>query len=174
MLNIIADISVRLRIGNLTIVCLLAICMMSYNCNSHQSANLTSIEAVLRKSDASIQNAITQKNIDALLSFYAEDASLLPTAEPIVKGKTAIRQEWLHIFEIPDFTNKSTLTKIEVSKDGEMAYTMGDYMATMQGEDGNQVQEPGKWVTIWKKQLDGKWLIVVDTYNTDIPPPDHK
>ena len=79
-----------------------------------------------------------------------------------------------HIFQIPDFDNKSTLTKIEISKDGSMAYTMGSYLAIMQGEDGNSVQEPGKWVTIWKKHSDGKWLIIMDTYNTDIPPPDHK
>ena len=150
------------------------LCLIFTNCNSHKSPNLKEIEDNLRKADSLIQNAVAQKDINSLISFYAEDAYLLPTAEPIVKGKFSIKQEWQHIFQIPDFDNKSTLTKIEISKDGSMAYTMGSYLAIMQGEDGNSVQEPGKWVTIWKKHSDGKWLIIMDTYNTDIPPPDHK
>lgn len=153
---------------------LLLICLVFANCNSNKSLDLKTIEETLRKADASIENAVSKKNVDSLISFYAEDACLLPTAEPIVKGKASIKKEWEHIFKIPDFNNKSTLTKIEISKDGEMAYTMGYYLSTMMGEDGNPVQEPGKWVTIWKKQSNGEWLIIVDMYNTDIPPPDHK
>jgi ketosteroid isomerase-like protein len=153
---------------------LLILCLFFTNCNSNKTPDIKEIEQTLRKADASIQYAVTQKNIDSLISFYAEDASLLPTAEPIVRGKSDIKKEWQHIFEIPDFNNKSTLDKIEVSKDGGMAYTMGSYLATMQGEDGNSVEEPGKWVTIWKRYSDGQWRIVVDTYNTDVPPPDHK
>ena len=141
---------------------------------SNCSPDKKEIEETLRNADASIQNAIMQKNIDSLMPYYAEDAYLLPTAEPKVEGKAAIKKEWQHIFSIPDFTNKSQLTKVEISDDGSMAYTMGSYLATMQGEDGKQIQEPGKWITIWKKQSDNRWRIVVDTYNTDIPPPDHK
>jgi ketosteroid isomerase-like protein len=152
----------------------LILCLLFTNCSSDRSPDIKEIEETLRNADASIQHTITQKNIDSLISFYAEDAFLLPTAEPIVKGKAAIKKEWQHIFQIPDFNNKSTLNKIEISEDGGMAYTMGSYLATMQGEDGNPVQEPGKWVTIWKKQPNGRWRIIVDTYNTDVPPPDHK
>jgi ketosteroid isomerase-like protein len=158
----------------LFILILLLICLIFTNCNSNKNPNIKEIEENLRKADLSIQNAVAQKDINSLISFYADDACLLPTAEPIVKGKSSIKQEWQHIFQIPDFSNKSSLTKIEISKDGSMAYTMGSYLAIMQGEDGNSVQEPGKWVTIWKKQSDGQWLIIVDTYNTDVPPPDHK
>lgn len=51
---------------------------------------------------------------------------------------------------------------------------MGSYTSRMMGEGGKPVDEPGKWLTVWKKQPDGAWRIVMDTYNTDIPPPDHK
>ena len=156
------------------IVLLLIICSVFTFCNSSESSNLSQIEETLRKADSSLQDAINRKDLDLLLSFYSTDAYLLPTAEPIVKGKESIRAEWNHIFEIPNFDSKSTLTKIEISKGGDMAYSMGYYEATMMGEDGNMTQEPGKWVSIWKKQSDGAWRIIVDMYNTDIPPPDHK
>jgi ketosteroid isomerase-like protein len=153
---------------------LLVVCSLFTHCNSTSSSNPNEIEGELRKADASVQNAIAGKNLDSLMSFYAEDACLLPTAEPMVKGKESIRAEWSHVFKIPNFDNKSTLTKVEVSKGGDIAYTMGTYQAVLMGEDGKLTQEPGKWVSIWKKQSNGEWRIIVDIYNTDIAPPDHK
>jgi ketosteroid isomerase-like protein len=31
------------------------------------------------------------------------------------------------------------------------------------------VSNTGKLVEIWKKQADGKWKCIVDTYNSDLP-----
>ena len=108
------------------------------------------------------------------MSFYAETAVLLPTAEPLVSGKAAIGEEWRHILAIPAFQNTSKLARLEVSSSNDMAYTMGSYQTRLMGEDGKLATEPGKWLSVWKKQSDGSWRIVADTYNTDIPPPDHK
>lgn len=124
--------------------------------------------------DAALQEAVSDKDLDAILAFYAEDAVLLPAAEPIVVGKPAIRVEWQHILSIPDFQNESALTKIDVSSNGDMAYSMGTYLATMLGEDGTPAAEAGKWLSVWKRQADGSWRVVADMYNTDVPPPDHR
>ena len=129
-----------------------------------------SIEAV----DSALSKAVAARDLEKIVGFYAEDAVLMPTAEPIVSGKAAIREEWQHILSIPDFQNKSVLTRSVISKSGDMAYSMGSYVATMRGENGELVEEPGKWLTVWTRQGDGSWLIVADTYNTDIKPPDHK
>ena len=129
-----------------------------------------SIEAI----DSALTQAVAARDLDKIVSFYAEDAVLMPTAEPIVSGKAAIREEWHHILSIPDFQNKSVLTRSLVSKGGDLAYSMGTYVATLRGENDQLVNEPGKWLTVWARQGDGSWLIVADIYNTDIPPPDHK
>ena len=128
----------------------------------------------LTDTDAALQHAIAQRDLEKIMSFYADEAKLLPTAESLVAGKEAITKEWGHILAIPDFENKSTMTNLEVASGGDMAYTTGTYVAKMMGESGKPATEPGKWVSIWKKQRDGKWRIVVDIYNTDVPPPDHK
>jgi len=140
------------------------------------TANDGSTDALqaIKAADTALQRAVADKDLEGIVSFYAEDAVLLPTAEPIVVGKSAIRKEWQHILSIPDFQNQSALTKIDVSSSGDMAYSMGTYLATMLGEDGKPVTEPGKWLSVWKRQADGSWRISADTYNTDIPPPDHK
>ena len=128
----------------------------------------------LRSLDAKLGQAIDAKDATAIASFYADDAILMPTAEPIVAGKVAIVEEWKHILAIPAFQNESKLGGVVVASAGDLAYTYGSYRSRLMGEDGKLVMEPGKWLTVWKKQPDGGWRIAVDTYNTDIPPPDHK
>ena len=128
----------------------------------------------LRILDAKLGQAIDAKDAGAIADFYADDAILMPTAEPVVRGKAAIEEEWNHILAIPAFQNESKLAGVEVASAGDLAYTYGSYRSQLMGEDGKLTTEPGKWLTIWKKQPDGGWRIAVDTYNTDIPPPEHK
>ena len=128
----------------------------------------------LRSLDAKLGQAINAKDAAAIAAFYADDAIMMPTAEPVIRGKAAIAEEWKHILAIPAFQNESKLGGVEVAEAADLAYTYGSYRSRMMGEDGKLTTEPGKWLTIWKKQSDGRWQIAVDTYNTDIPPPDHK
>jgi uncharacterized protein (TIGR02246 family) len=130
--------------------------------------------AAVRAADSTLQAAVASRDLERIAAFYAEDAALLPTAEPMVLGRAAIRAEWAHVLGIPDFRNTAVVRRIDAAESGDLAYSMGTYVATMQGEDGTRVTEPGKWLSVWRKQADGTWRIVVDTYNTDIPPPDHK
>lgn len=128
-------------------------------------------ERAIREADESFQQAIEAKNLDRLLAHYAENASLLPTASPIAEGHAAIREEWSLILAIPGFGNESELKKLVVS--GDLAYTQGTYVATMNSPDGSPVIERGKWVTVWERQSEGSWKIIADIYNTDEMPPDH-
>ena len=59
-------------------------------------------------------------------------------------------------------------TKTEVSRSGDLGYTYGTYDLKA-GIDGKLV-ESGNYMRIWKKQLNGKWRIVLDLLNP-IPPP---
>ena len=128
----------------------------------------------LRAADAALQEAVANRDLERVASFYSDDAVLMPTAEPIVTGRDAIRAEWRHVFGIPGMQNVSALKQVDVSQSDDMGYSRGTYTSRMVGADGTPVTEPGKWVSIWRKQSDGKWRIVVDTFNTDIMPPLHK
>ena len=140
-------------------------------CNAGQSPNEAG-EAI-RAADEALQQAISKGDLERIASFYADDAVLLPTAEPIVTGKDAIRAEWKHVLGIPGMQNVSALKQVDVSRSGDMGYSRGTYTSRMVGPKGEPLTEPGKWVSIWKKQSDGQWRIVVDTYNTDVMPPVH-
>jgi ketosteroid isomerase-like protein len=128
----------------------------------------------IRAAGAALNHAIEERNLERIVSFDANDALLLPPAEPLISGKAAIREEWSHILAIPDFQSKAALMKVDVSTSGDIGYSMGTYVARMMAENGKPVREAGKWLWVWRKQRDRAWRIVVDIYNTDTPPPDHK
>jgi ketosteroid isomerase-like protein len=129
--------------------------------------------AELRGVDSLVQAAIVARDAERTASFYAEEAVLMPVAESIIEGRTAILAEWRHVFGIPGYENRARLVAADVSAGGDLGYTRGTYESPMLGPDGQSLLERGKWVSIWKRQGDGQWRIVVDIFNTDTPPPIH-
>ncbi|MEO7973658.1 MAG: DUF4440 domain-containing protein [Thermoanaerobaculia bacterium] len=157
--------SARLTTHFMAVLCI-AGCQQSIK---EQSPALAEITAA----DDALQDAIAAKDLDRTVWFYAKNASLFPVAEPIAIGDKAIRDEWAHLFAIPGFINTAKRTKVDISRSGDLAYTQGTYATELALAGGKTATEHGKWVSIWKKQSDGSWKIVVDISNTDEPPPEH-
>ena len=57
--------------------------------------------ATLGAADSALQVTIAARDAERTAAFYADDAVLLPVAEPIVEGRAAIQDEWRHVFGIP-------------------------------------------------------------------------
>jgi ketosteroid isomerase-like protein len=142
-------------------------------CQRQGDAPAADVEAV-RTADAALSKAVSDRDLERTVAFYASDASILPVAEPIVTGTEAIRREWQHIFAIPGYRSITTTTKVEVSRSGDLGYTQGTYTAEFDLADGTSATERGKWVSVWKKQADGAWKVAVEIYNTDEAPPEHQ
>ena len=53
-----------------------------------------------------------------------------------------------------------------------MGYLYGTYQVSIKDPKGGPaLNDTGKMVEIWRKQPDGKWKCIVDTYNSDLPAP---
>ena len=126
--------------------------------------------AAIRSADADCLKAWAAKDVDLVLSCYSDDASVLPSNAPIATGKEAIRALWSQVFETPGFAVSWDISKLEVSRAGDLAYGHGTYEAMVNDAAGNPVTERGKWVGVWKKQADGQWKLVADIGNSDGPP----
>ena len=61
------------------------------------------------------------------------------------------------------------ITKVDVSRAGDMAYTLYKYEMTMGAPNGVPINDRGKDMAVWEKQSDGTWKIVADTFNSDLP-----
>ncbi len=125
--------------------------------------------AAIRRADADCLKAWAAKDIDRGLSCYSDDASVFHSNAPIATGKEAIRALWSQVFETPGYAASWDISKLEVSRAGDIAYGHGTYESMVNDAAGNPVTERGKWVGVWKKQADGQWKLVIDIWNSDGP-----
>jgi len=53
---------------------------------------------------------------------------------------------------------------------GTLGYTYGRWVLSMNDFEGNPLVRHGKYVTIWRKQLDGSWKVALDGGNSNADP----
>jgi uncharacterized protein (TIGR02246 family) len=124
-------------------------------------------EKTIRDADTLWSHAVETKDLEQILSFYADDASVLPFNAPIATGKEQIRQIWSRLMSTPGFSFRFAPSNVEVAHSGDLAYEVGTFELTMNDAQGKPVMTPGKYVVVWK-QTDGKWKVTADIFNTDV------
>lgn len=130
--------------------------------------NRAADEAALRAGDEQWSATASKHDLDGTVAFYADDAVLLPPNGPIAKDAKSIRENWAPMVA-PDSSISWKVAKAEASKSGDLGYVYGSYQLSMKSPA--PVTDTGKFVEIWKKQADGKWKCIVDTFNSDLPLP---
>jgi ketosteroid isomerase-like protein len=128
-------------------------------------------EAAIRRMDADWMKTAATKDAGAWVAFYSDDAVVLPPNEKIATDKEAIRKSVGGLLSLPGLSLKWQPTKVEVSKSGDLGYLYGTYSLTANDDKGKPVNDVGKILEIWKKQSDGSWKCIVDTWNSDLPAP---
>jgi ketosteroid isomerase-like protein len=88
-----------------------------------------------------------------------------------MKGRDAIRAAWAGMVADPNFKLDFSAERVDVAKDGEMAYTRGPYQLTVSNPKTKKpVTDKGTYLTVFKKQADGSWKAVEDFTASEIPP----
>lgn len=128
-------------------------------------------QSEIKEMEAAWMKAAAAKNADDTVSFYADDASMLPPNMPIMTGKQAIRGVWAQLMGNPGYSVSWESTNVEASRSGDFAYDIGTYQLTLNDSQGKQNSDRGKYMVVWKKQADGKWKAVGDMFNSDLPLP---
>jgi len=111
------------------------------------------------------------KDIEKIVSHYADDAILMETGMPAMKGKEAIRSGLKVFLDDKNLALTFAPTSVEASKSGDLAHSYGIYTATItDAKTGNPVTETGKYVCVYRKHSDGSWKSILDINNPDAPP----
>ncbi|HUN63357.1 MAG TPA: DUF4440 domain-containing protein [Candidatus Sulfotelmatobacter sp.] len=124
----------------------------------------------LRAADAAWLKTYEAKDLDQAVAFCDEQASLLWPNAPRATGRTAIAKATASAFAIPDFKLEWHPEQVAVAHSGELGYTTGSYTWTFKNASGKPASDNGKYLTVWKKQQDGSWKVLLDMFNTDLPP----
>jgi ketosteroid isomerase-like protein len=129
----------------------------------------TKLEQALRDADAQWSKAAGSKDLDKTVSYYSDDAIVMPPNDKIATTKEAIRKVWQDLIASPGLVVSWKATKVEVAKSGDLACLSGTYELTMNDASGKAVNDRGKYVEVWGKQADGKWKCGTDIWNSDLP-----
>ena len=165
-------VPVSLR-SSLVLACTAALAGVA-GCHSAPTAprDHTADEAAIRQTDANWVKTAATHNVDAWDAFYAPDAVVLPPNEKTAADPASIRANIGELLGLPGLAIEWEPTKIVVSDAGDMAYAYGTY--TLQAKDpmsGMAIEDKGKVAEIWRKQADGSWKCVLDTWSSDLPAP---
>lgn len=125
-------------------------------------------EQALRDNDANWSKAAAAKDLDRALSFYAENAKMLPPNAPIATTKEAIRKIWKELLETPGLVISWKANQVQVAKSGDIGFVTGTYEVTTKDDSGGPVQDHGKYLEVWEK-TNGIWNCTIDINNSDLP-----
>ena len=143
------------------------IALLSFAFAGTASAGDMKIEQALRDLDAQWSAAAAAKDVDKTVSFYSDDAIVMPPNGPSATTKEAIRALWKDLLTDASISWKTK--KVEVAKSGDLAFSSGTYEVTLNDPTGKSVNDRGKYVVVWEKQADGKWKCGTDIWNSDLP-----
>ncbi|HUF12990.1 MAG TPA: DUF4440 domain-containing protein [Longimicrobiales bacterium] len=108
-------------------------------------------------------------DVDAIVSYWSDDAIVVPPDQPAVRGREALREMVASSAHIPGWSISWESDEPHVSPDGRMAWMTGRNRMTMQGADGDLITMHGRGVTVWEKNAAGEWKCVFDVWNNAPP-----
>jgi len=150
------------------VICIALILLLA-GCAAQPKVDLAAEEAAIRAADAQWLAAATTHDLEKILPFWSDDATILAPGSPAVVGKAAIRQYVAGAFATPGFSITWKTDRIEVAGSGDMAYSTGSDKISVNTPDGKTVTEENRSIAVWKKQADGSWKCVYDVMSPAAP-----
>ena len=126
--------------------------------------------SALVAADQAFNDATSARGLEGFLSFLADDVSTLRPDRPVLTGKQALADAWSSLLTSPALSIRWKPLTGSLSAGGDLGYTIGSYEITRSDDQGKRVTGSGKYVTIWRRQIDGSWKVAFDSGVPDTPP----
>jgi ketosteroid isomerase-like protein len=124
----------------------------------------------VRAADSAWAQAFARKDLDGYMSFVDSAASTQQPNGPTATGAAAIRELMGGFFSMPGLSGTWQPVTVVASRSGELAYSTGTYELSWNDPSGNRVTERGKYLEVWRRQADGSWKMIVESFSSDAPP----
>ena len=133
-------------------------------CFTLEASAQSSLKQEIERVNEKFAEAVANKDANAVMKLYTDDARLMFPHMPVVSGKENIKAFFQQTID-GGITRVSISTE-EVNGTDEFAIESGRYAFYA----GEQKVDEGKYLVHWKK-VDGEWLFYRDMPSTDLPPP---
>ena len=140
----------------------LIFCLSIAGCIEPKKKNTSSVKREIIKTDETFSNMSRQNGMKkAFIEYMDSEGILLRPNRPPIIGADAI--EFLSQAIDTAYTLTWKPSGGEVSASGDLGFTYGIYTLSL-----TDTTLYGTYVSIWKKQEDGKWKFILDTGNEGI------
>jgi ketosteroid isomerase-like protein len=103
------------------------------------------------------------RDLDALLSLYDPNATVLPPHAPAASTQNDVRNLFEALMALEPKKFQINTTHIEEA--GDLAVATGTFAVTLRN-----IEDRGKFLAVWRRTRKGEWRLFYDTWNSDLPP----
>jgi len=129
------------------------------------------LKSKIEQMNKEMAKAMVDGNVQAAAKFYANDAISMPNGGEMVKGIDAIKKSNQDMMSQGMKFKSAEFNTIQVNSYGNMVSEIGTYKMKMSMPGApNDMEDAGKYLTLWEKQPDGTLKIKVETWNTNTNP----
>ena len=129
------------------------------------SAGSAAAKSPISGMSQAFEDAMRKGDTAAVAAMYTEDGVILPPNHARVQGREGIAA---FMKEMTDAGLSLKLTPMDEWVEGTLGVRSGSYV--LFDKELKEIDH-GKWIEVWNKGADGKWLMVRDMWNSDDPPP---
>ena len=133
------------------------------------TADVEAAKRAIKLADLELAKAVADRSLQSFVSMVDDDAVFF--GKDVSRGKDAVSKAWLPMFTDRNLFLKWHPTEVYVSSSGDLGYSIGDYERIGKDTSGNPDIATGNYVSIWRRQPDGKWKIVLDIGSPATPTP---
>jgi len=157
---------IRLQIRRLSpLAAMMAVFVTLTACASSYATRGGEAEQIIQRQSAAHVDAWLHGDAERVSALYDADGAILFPDAPDVRGRSNVRDMLLNLF------GSTRVESLEVSRElievfGNVAYEWGTYREVSRPQGKASVQEDGRYVMRWKRQVNGEWLISRFTGNS--------
>jgi len=129
--------------------------------------DVESAKAAIQALNQEWEKGFEQHDLAGLTALFTEDCIRMPQGGPANVGRPALEAAYRQDFaEVWKTGAKVRLNTQEIVINGEYAFARGAD-TLIQGPDGSQVGETGKWLFVYRRQPDDTWKFHWITFNSN-------
>lgn len=130
--------------------------------------NLENERNALLETDLDFSRTTEEKGAaQAFYEFFTADGVCLWAGQPAIRGRDTIK---IHLAAGPQGFLTWQPTSAEVAHSGDMGFTWGTAIFQTKGADEKPRISHSKYVSVWKKQDNGGWKVVLFSTSPSPPP----
>jgi len=138
--------------------------LIIFSCSSTPKVNLDAELKTLRQMDNGWSMVCASKDANSYMTFYDKDAMVIDFNGQVTKDKDALLKSTKEEFALPGISITFNNENASIAECGDIGYTTGTWDMNWDDDKGEQMKAHGPYLVIWKKQIDGSWKAIVDSY----------